>query len=138
MMTSKKEKIKTIPSNVRYHDWWIALIGSAFGHISYLAEPTLLYRQHSNNIVGNQNFLSYIKKRASSLTKQKEIIRITIAQGMEFYQIYQKELEKKEKKQVYLFAHLQNDNWFMKRVRIISGGYTKTGFLRNLGLLLIV
>lgn len=34
------------------HDWWIALCAKAFGKISYVDMPTMLYRQHDNNTVG--------------------------------------------------------------------------------------
>ena len=50
------EKIKAflqeIPGQVRVHDWWLALICSHFGKVVYVDEPTLLYRQHSGNIIG--------------------------------------------------------------------------------------
>ncbi|MDF2951861.1 MAG: glycosyl transferase family 2, partial [Anaerocolumna sp.] len=98
------DKINKLPEVVRYHDWWIALIAAAFGHISFLPEPTLYYRQHGNNVVGNQNFLSYVKNRVSSLRKQKEILESTIIQGREFYRIYQKELTLPKKRQVSVFA----------------------------------
>lgn len=133
-----KQKLSKLPKNVRYHDWWIALIASAFGHISYLAEPTLLYRQHANNVVGNQSFASYMKNRVTSLNNQKEILNKTILQGKDFYFIYKNELNKNNKKLVYRFANLNNMNWFMKRVYIVKNGYIKSGMVRNLGLLLII
>ena len=34
------------------HDWWIALVACAFGNADYLKEPTVLYRQHTDNVLG--------------------------------------------------------------------------------------
>jgi len=34
------------------HDWWLALIASAFGAIGFVDTPTALYRQHDTNAVG--------------------------------------------------------------------------------------
>jgi len=34
------------------HDWWLALIASAFGAIGFVDAPTVLYRQHDTNTVG--------------------------------------------------------------------------------------
>jgi len=34
------------------HDWWLALCAGALGQLLYLAEPTVLYRQHARNTVG--------------------------------------------------------------------------------------
>lgn len=41
-----------MPEQAIMHDWWLALVASAFGHIEALAEPTVLYRQHPQNTVG--------------------------------------------------------------------------------------
>ncbi|WP_186758272.1 glycosyltransferase family 2 protein [Loigolactobacillus coryniformis] len=40
------------PKQIVMHDWWFALVAAAFGEIAYLAEPTILYRQHGNNTFG--------------------------------------------------------------------------------------
>lgn len=41
-----------VPSAVRFHDWWIYLVVSAFGVVVYDEEPALLYRQHGANVIG--------------------------------------------------------------------------------------
>lgn len=41
-----------IPPEALMHDWWLALIAAARGAIGVLPEPTLLYRQHSHNVLG--------------------------------------------------------------------------------------
>jgi glycosyltransferase involved in cell wall biosynthesis len=43
---------RPIPFNAPMHDWWIALVASFFGKISFIAHPTILYRQHGANTVG--------------------------------------------------------------------------------------
>ena len=45
-----------LPKESKYvlHDYWISLIVSQKGKIGYLDEPTLKYRQHSNNKVGSK------------------------------------------------------------------------------------
>ena len=34
------------------HDWWMALLAAARGRIEHVAEPLMLYRQHTANTVG--------------------------------------------------------------------------------------
>jgi glycosyltransferase involved in cell wall biosynthesis len=41
-----------IPPEAAMHEWWAALVAARFGEIAYLAEPTVLYRQHGLNAVG--------------------------------------------------------------------------------------
>lgn len=42
-----------VPSGVRFHDWWMYLVVSAFGRVIYDDLPTLLYRQHGGNQIGH-------------------------------------------------------------------------------------
>ncbi|MGA4642812.1 hypothetical protein ACPA1J_24030, partial [Stutzerimonas stutzeri] len=37
------------------HDWWIALLASTIGRISYVPIPLVSYRQHATNILGSVN-----------------------------------------------------------------------------------
>jgi hypothetical protein len=54
MMLNKKLKVllNEIPQDAIMHDWWIALVASAFGRIAIIDEPLVCYRQHSINKVG--------------------------------------------------------------------------------------
>lgn len=38
--------------NIPMHDWWILVVAAAYGVISRIDEPLMLYRQHINNEVG--------------------------------------------------------------------------------------
>ena len=40
------------PNEIIMHDVWLGLVSSYFGHISYIPETTVLYRQHLNNTIG--------------------------------------------------------------------------------------
>jgi hypothetical protein len=41
-----------IPAAAVMHDWWLALVAAAVGHVICLPEPTVLYRQHAANRIG--------------------------------------------------------------------------------------
>jgi len=41
-----------LPSTAVMHDWWLALCAASSGRISYIASPTVLYRQHAHNKLG--------------------------------------------------------------------------------------
>ena len=38
--------------NVIMHDWYLGLVAAALGELIYIDQPTELYRQHSNNVLG--------------------------------------------------------------------------------------
>jgi glycosyltransferase involved in cell wall biosynthesis len=40
------------PAQLRFHDWWIYLVVSAFGEVVADPTPTMLYRQHGANVLG--------------------------------------------------------------------------------------
>ena len=40
------------PSKIIMHDWWLALVSSAYGKIITLEEPLAEYRQHESNNIG--------------------------------------------------------------------------------------
>ncbi len=67
------------------HDWIIALICAADGKIAQLAEPTILYRQHQNNVVGANGFsvgkifqFSTLKNRLIKIKKLNSQIYIQL------------------------------------------------------------
>ncbi|BCJ95733.1 glycosyl transferase [Anaerocolumna cellulosilytica] len=124
--------------HIRYHDWWIGLIAASCGNIGYLHKATMAYRQHGNNLVGDQNFIGYVEKRILSFKEQRETLLSTVKQAGTFYRMYHKELEPQQKLQIYTFANLYNYNWILRRAVVMKHGYLKSGFLRNLGLLLIL
>jgi len=41
-----------IPGEALMHDWWLALVASACGHIALVEQPGVLYRQHGANLLG--------------------------------------------------------------------------------------
>lgn len=64
-------------SAMRMHDMWFALIASSLGRIGFVNRPTMLYRQHSGNVVGAKNVrsLRYIAAAFSRLRQNRESIR---------------------------------------------------------------
>lgn len=42
-----------VPDRVRFHDWWLYIVVSAFGVVVFDSQPTVLYRQHGGNQIGH-------------------------------------------------------------------------------------
>ena len=139
MMNETLVKLLTeVPQAARFHDWWMALLATSFGRMSYLNRKTLSYCQHGNNVVGVQKFTSYVKQRLFSLKKQKEMLLATQQQAAEFLTIYGDVLTEEKAETIEIFATLSEQSFMKRRVSIIKYGFFKTGLVRNIGLLLII
>lgn len=68
-----------LPDAPVLHDWWLALTAAAFGHVVFLPEALVDYRQHGDNAIGASR--SGLARRAESAlkapTKAKARIRLT-------------------------------------------------------------
>lgn len=133
-----KNLLTEIPDSLRMHDWWIALIAAALGHIIYLDEPLLLYRQHTANVIGGSTKGAYIKNRLTNLTAQRKVLYDTCAQAQSFLECYRDLLTKKQQHLIHVFATIPNVNWFARRYRVLRYHFLKSGIVRNLGVLLVL
>lgn len=72
------------------HDWWVALVAAAFGKIGVINEPTVLYRQHSDNESGAKSVLSpkYITFVLRNFNKMKGLIFETYRQAESLLDMY--------------------------------------------------
>ena len=62
------------PEKIVMHDLWLGLLASTYGTIIYDPNPSILYRQHSNNVVGAQlGRIQRWKKRLELLLKGNRI-----------------------------------------------------------------
>lgn len=127
-----------LPIHAKFHDWWIAIMASSMGKISFINEGTLFYRQHTGNIVGGSGFINYISNRIANFNKQKETLYILRRQADEFLTIYHSLLPQDSLKLVKDFVSLNEMGFFKRRLTILKNGYLKSGFIRNVGLMLIV
>lgn len=126
-----------LPHYIRYHDWWVGLIAASFGTISYVKTPTMYYRQHEHNLVGDQNYSSYVKKRLKACHKLRDYLLLTQKQAAEFYQVYGASLGENAEL-VHRFAGLSKENYIRRRYHMIKFHYFKSGFVRNAGVFLFL
>ncbi|MCR5205138.1 MAG: glycosyltransferase [Lachnospiraceae bacterium] len=116
---------------IRFHDWWMALICAGFGSVRFYHVPTVMYRQHSANQVGQGDFISYIRKRAEDVEDIKRRLNETIAQADCFYRCYGSYIKKRRLKVLRRFCKLNEYNPILKRLIMLRHGFFKSGFIRN-------
>ncbi len=127
-----------IPEEIRVHDWWLALICSHFGRVVYLDRPTLLYRQHSGNMIGGSSFGSYVRNRLAGIRDQRAALRSSYRQGQAFLTLFGERMTPQQKETAQKFAALAETGCLMRRWNMMKYGFTKSGLMRNVGLFILL
>lgn len=129
-----------LPKSTSYvlHDYWISLIVSQSGKISYIDEPTIKYRQHNHNKVGS-------KTKSEELDTLDEIRDMFINVKIEHFKTFienedkfkSDEIKELNKKALEYYEKLKNvkkinfSNWalFFKLYKYESFSYKMKNFL---------
>ena len=126
-----------LPKRAKFHDGWLGLIAASTGKIGFIKDPTLFYRQHSSNVVGNRSFFSYIISRISNLRRQRRALLELYIQAEEFASLYYKFIDSRNLEIINKFSKLHQKNFINRRVMLVRYGYLKSGIIRNIGLMFI-
>ncbi len=135
IMINKKcaELSSEIPQDVIMHDWWIAMVASAFGKIVYLREPTVLYRQHLANDTGASkfNFMAILQKllKFTNININKYLIQAKL-----FLEIYKEQLNDEKKEILEEFINIQTYPFYKRWYILSKYKILKNKITRNIGL----
>jgi glycosyltransferase involved in cell wall biosynthesis len=77
-----------VPASVRFHDWWMYLIVSAFGTVMFDPVPTLLYRQHGSNSIGHGTGWWGRQTQILRFLSSNDWVGIMLSQARAFHEIY--------------------------------------------------
>ena len=131
---------KGSPQQAIMHDWWLALIASAFGGIGFVCTPTVLYRQHESNEVGAKNArsLSYNLKRLQNKVQSQEVLQSTYLQAKEFIACYHQQLDDSNLKFATTYAALPMQSKIYRLHALFYYHFWKNGLARKCGQILYV
>lgn len=117
--------LNTIPQNAIMHDWWIALLGSTVGRIGIIEQPTILYRQHSNNTVGANrlNRIQKIIKKINNINKFFSLYENEIKQAQAFYDLYYPRLDNQTREIISYFVQHKKFNLLKRKYYFIKFKY---------------
>lgn len=120
-----KDKINFSSLNtdqIMMHDWWFALIAAAFGKVIYDPQPSIDYRQHESNIVGEDNQQSFraLVRRSLHLEREADGLARMLKQIREFHRHYAGQLSGKNAAYLNAYAGISADDNFNKVRKIIK------------------
>lgn len=133
-------KISLTDDNIAMHDWWIALVAATFGQIVFESQPTILYRQHSDNVVGatKVNSVGFILNRLMGNNHVKKTLKMSFDQAEDFEKKYHNELSDEEKKILNDFIHIRNCTKVKRIILAVQGHYLKQGLVQIIGELMYI
>lgn len=128
------------------HDYYLTILAATFGHIYFINEPLMYYRQHNSNEVGSskysaKNILLKGIKVISSEFKNNTSYNIlshyffnNIAQAESIYNEYKDQMSETNKHIFEEFISLKDKRRFRFIYTCIKNGFFKTGLIRNLAM----
>ena len=127
---------KPVPAEAGVHDWWVALVAAAFGVSGYIAQPTVRYRQHGQNLLGAktldlvalpgrlfQVLREYSEKRQAALTIFK--------QAGAFHSRYSGSISAKHGETIILFLKIPKANLLLRAYYSVKCRCLPVGMIRT-------
>ena len=123
-----RDMASPIPADATMHDWWLALVAAAFGKSDYVAESTMLYRQHGRNVCGAEEW-SLLKHcirflspqlRREIVVRRERLLSSFRRQASVFVQRYGNRLSGKDRKMIHIFATLDGFGKFQQKYYILK------------------
>lgn len=121
-----------LPPAAPMHDWWLALLCAAVGHLDHCTGALLDYRQHADNAVGAEGFnLRYLWRRARG------------GHGTSLAQLYAQAEALRERllergygcpPSLASFIATRELTRIRRLYALYSGGHTRSGLARNIPL----
>lgn len=127
---------RELPNEILMHDWFLGILAAAFGKIIPIPEPLVKYRQHESNVIGSRKLI--LKKELKKGIRQgrRRLLR-SYSQAGVFQSFFKNRLNNRQQILLQDFVSIPNKNFVNRRWIIIKHGFWKTGFIKNIGLLVL-
>ncbi|MDR2259886.1 MAG: glycosyltransferase family 2 protein [Azoarcus sp.] len=107
--------------SIRMHDHWLSLIAASLGGIIYADQPTVMHRQHGDNVIGALGG-NDIVKRLNRETGIRERIRHGYLQAQLLLDVFGNRMPEESVSCIKNFLSIRSSN-FARRVFIILKGW---------------
>lgn len=120
-----------IPETSKMHDWWIALVASAFGKIVAVNRPSILYRQHAHNTIGAQKLgiLQLFKRFFEGKLADARLGRKQQAEA--FFKRFESKLSDQQRRALKAVIEADSHSWIKNNLEAYRQNIYRTGLLSN-------
>ncbi len=121
-----------VPPEAVMHDWWLALVATAFGRTASIRQATALYRQHGRNdtgavrwsvLAGLESFLFYRSRRRAARARQEEMFARRERQAAAFAARYREKLPAAELAMLEAFCSFSRRGFLGRRHLMLKHGF---------------
>lgn len=112
---ARKELVKYSMENnyVIIHDWLAYKIVAMLGSVIYDTEPTMLYRQHGNNVIGaGQTGIKKFLSKAKRIIKSNDCVRSNSARSL--LNVYENQLDDSKRELLKTVAFYKSEKKYKK------------------------
>lgn len=115
-----------IPPEAIMHDWWIALVASAFGKIGVINRPLVHYRQHGSNAIGATTYFDLAKIGRFRKMRDRKFLQAAV-----FLNRYRERMTLEQVEMFEAFCNLRHQSYFATRATLLKYGFYGDGFFRR-------
>ncbi|MFC5630939.1 MULTISPECIES: glycosyltransferase family 2 protein [Streptococcus] len=116
----------TVTENLLMHDWYLALLATALGKLVYIDQPTELYRQHDNNVLGARTWSKRLYKWMRPHLLFSKYWELIIASQLQAKHLLDLNIATEKKDIIEKFINLQRYD-FLERISVLKN----YGFRKN-------
>ena len=107
------------------HDWYLGLLASAFGNLVYIDQPTELYRQHADNVLGARTLRKRMQNWIRPQTLFNKYWKLIKASQSQAENLLSLPLDTKSRELVENFVTIMDQGLRERYHRLKTYGYRK-------------
>ena len=118
-----------------YQDWWLILIGCAFGEVCLLPEPTILYRRHDSNFSGiplTTSLREAMRNIHTARGRTEKLIGQFAGQAAAFLEVFGDRLTPQQAKGLSCVARLPKASSLQRKWLVLRSGLWFSSRLKNI------
>lgn len=123
------------PDDLFMHDWFLALTAAAFGHIVFVPQALVQYRQHGQNVLGasKAGLIARGMKALGAVSRGRERIALTYRHARMFRKAYGGALPKAAGEIVDAYIATEKMGRLRRIIAVQRGGYRMQSAVTRLG-----